>query len=441
MFRLQTRSIPDRVSHFDQYGFAVFKEESGTFDDRSHVYNRSPELSDVVVHNWEKVLNKWNQYINDHEFKLIKLFKQGIPNHLRGRVWRQLLNAEEIKLNSKFEYQITVSALRRQLLQLNISEFNLQRAAYEIGIAKEEDNEAEISLEILNQIILDIERTFPTHIMFMKKTDAGIEGQASLFRLLSVYAIYNARVGYCQGMSYIAAMLLLFVTEEEAFWCLVAMMERPKYLHGYFDAQLQKIQLHAQVFNKILQYRMPDLWDHLIIYNVDPLLFVPPWFMTLFTFLPCWETVLFIWDILLFDGIPAIFRVSLSILELLKPKLLDIPDSCSIIMEVQRLSPKIVNIQVLAPVVWTTSIKKWEISCLNAMLIEKFEEQQCEKYNNEENIPDQIKKPYKKMFDNIKKLFFKPQHGKILKSIENTVPELAPQNYNLSPSHNHLVVK
>lgn len=41
-------------------------------------------------------------------------------------------------------------------------------------------------------------------------------------------------------MSYIAAVLLMLLSEEEAFWALVVLLEKPKYLSELFDSSLNK---------------------------------------------------------------------------------------------------------------------------------------------------------------------------------------------------------
>lgn len=65
----------------------------------------------------------------------------------------------------------------------------------------------------------DIHRTFPGHPWL-----AGEEGQAALRRVLLAYAVYDPTTGYCQGMNFIAGLLLTVLgegREEEAFWMLV----------------------------------------------------------------------------------------------------------------------------------------------------------------------------------------------------------------------------
>ncbi len=45
-----------------------------------------------------------------------------------------------------------------------------------------------------------------------------------LRRVLVAYSWYDPVVGYCQGLNRLAAIALLFLEEEDAFWCLVAIV-------------------------------------------------------------------------------------------------------------------------------------------------------------------------------------------------------------------------
>ena len=60
-----------------------------------------------------------------------------------------------------------------------------------------------------NVIQRDINRTFPAHDFFK---EAGGLGQDSLYRISKAYAVHDSEVGYCQGLSFLAATLLLHVS-------------------------------------------------------------------------------------------------------------------------------------------------------------------------------------------------------------------------------------
>lgn len=64
-------------------------------------------------------------------------------------------------------------------------------------------------------------RTFPTHPYFSAHLGAG---QLSLFNLLKAYSLLDKEVGYCQGISFVAGVLLLHMSEEQAFEMLKFLM-------------------------------------------------------------------------------------------------------------------------------------------------------------------------------------------------------------------------
>ena len=52
------------------------------------------------------------------------------------------------------------------------------------------------------------------------------EALASLRNVLMAFAEHNPEVGYCQSMNFVAAVLLLVINEEGAFWQLTAIAEQ-----------------------------------------------------------------------------------------------------------------------------------------------------------------------------------------------------------------------
>lgn len=65
-------------------------------------------------------------------------------------------------------------------------------------------------------------RTFPAN-PFIQSAD----GQAALRRVLLAFAQHKQDVGYCQGLNYVAALLLLAMgrDEEKAFWLLASLID------------------------------------------------------------------------------------------------------------------------------------------------------------------------------------------------------------------------
>lgn len=64
-------------------------------------------------------------------------------------------------------------------------------------------------------------RCFRDHECFCERYSTK---QQQLFNVLVAYSCYNSELGYCQGMSSVAGVLLMYLGEEEAFWALHTLM-------------------------------------------------------------------------------------------------------------------------------------------------------------------------------------------------------------------------
>ncbi len=51
------------------------------------------------------------------------------------------------------------------------------------------------------------------------------QGQSALRRMLQAYAALDLECGYCQGMGFIAGLLLTYMIEEDAFSCFYATLQ------------------------------------------------------------------------------------------------------------------------------------------------------------------------------------------------------------------------
>ncbi|CAH8584793.1 unnamed protein product [Heterobilharzia americana] len=159
------------------------------------------------------------------------------------------------------------------------------------------------------QIRRDIDRQFPFHELFSKK---GGHGQESLYTLLKAYTIRHPEKGYCQGQAPLAAVLLMFMPEVDAFWTFNEICER--YLESYYDDGLERVQIDGEVLYALLKSIYPPIYKFLRKYSVEPNLVVLEWFMCAYTRTLPWAAVLRIWDMFFCDGKIILFKVAIILL-------------------------------------------------------------------------------------------------------------------------------
>ncbi|KAF9929715.1 hypothetical protein FBU30_001283 [Linnemannia zychae] len=241
-------------------------------------YNRENEIK------WIHAVTKLQTDGVKKSSKYKKLVRKGVPASVRGRVWLFLAKADLYRRPGLFE----------QLLKRG-------------------------PLPIHEVIERDIHRCYPDHIHF--RDGMGGTGQQDLHSILKAYAHYNPSVGYCQGMGRLVGMMLMQMPVEDAFWLLVATIEG--YMQDYYTPALRQLRIDAQVFERLLKGQDPALAEHLQKNDVIPLMYMTQWFMTLFTMSLPWASVLRVWDIFYYDGVKALFRVGLAIMQLSRDHLLN----------------------------------------------------------------------------------------------------------------------
>ncbi|KAG9271971.1 TBC1 domain family member 10B-like [Astyanax mexicanus] len=371
---------------FDEFGFAFIKRREKKLHHRSHDYS-FPQPNALKVKELCELLSYWNGSSFICRNQIERFIRIGIPTAVRGRVWKCLLDLDNVRVASDFSYQVCLTEIRKGLVDLGVSEYSIVSAITTL-IDKENDLGSgagqtpdahssafsTVDVALFRQIALDLQRSFPTHRSLMGDSPEAIEGQAKLFRVLTAYAKFNPQIGYCQGMSYIAAVFLMLLGEEEAFWALVVLLEKPKYLSELFDSSLKKIQHQALVFQQLLKHRKPQLFQHLEKLGVSSFHFVMQWFLTLFTSLPCWDSVLAIWDLFLLHGLLAVFRAGLTILHLLEPRLMSMTEETTVLPLLLRVPVDVSQYSVLIPALWSTEVQEWEINCMNSVILEEMTE-------------------------------------------------------------------
>ncbi|KAI5616144.1 USP6 N-terminal-like protein [Silurus asotus] len=363
---------------FDEFGFSYIKRRERTLQHRSHDYSY-PQPNPIKVKELCELLSYWNGSSFICRSQIERFIRIGIPPALRCRVWKCLLDIEKVRDASSFNYQVCLREIRKPLVDLSVSEYSIISAISTLGERENEFGSAAaeslgVDVALFRQIALDLQRSFPTHRSLMGDSPEAIEGQAKLFRVLTAYASYNPQIGYSQGMSYIAAVLLMLLGEEDAFWALVVLLEKPKYLSELFDSSLKKIQHQALVFQQLLKHRKPQVYQHLENLGVSSVHFIMQWFLTLFTSLPCWDSVLAIWDLFLLHGMVVVFRAGLTVLQLLESRLMSMSEEAAVLPVLLHVPIDVSQYRVLIPALWSTEVQEWEITCMNRLILEETDE-------------------------------------------------------------------
>ncbi|CAD7687170.1 unnamed protein product [Nyctereutes procyonoides] len=200
--------------------------------------------------------------------------------------------------------------------------------AHPPGVSPQEmKEEALVSSWDITQIDLDVNRTFHSHTMFW---DCYGAGQRALFTVLSAYSVYDtlSEVGYCQGMSKIAAILLMFLPEEDVFWALAQLMTDDRHaMHGFFIPGFPK-QPRFQAHHKhILDRALPKLVgpEHLLPFRQDEEqmctgIYTPKWFLQCFIDRTPFSLTLKLWDAYILDGECMLTAMAYTILKVHRSK-------------------------------------------------------------------------------------------------------------------------
>ena len=162
----------------------------------------------------------------------------------------------------------------------------------------------------------DLPRTFPSHPWLDTP-----EGHESLRRVLVGYSFRDSQVGYCQGLNYVVALLLLVMkTEEDAFWMLAVLLENVL-VSDCYTHNLSGCHVKQRVFRDLM-LMLPRIAAHLEHLEFDVSLVATEWFLCLFAKILPSETKLRVWDVLFNEGAKVLSRVALAIFKMKEDELL-----------------------------------------------------------------------------------------------------------------------
>lgn len=215
-----------------------------------------------------------------------------------------------------------------------------------------------LTLGQFGEIVRDVVRTFQSHPFF----HPNALGPKILTRILQALMLTYPSIGYCQGMNFVVANLMLarlsssitgldpyediipksaarisygdrkvqdqnimlsdisatLVREAEIdiyeIMCIVISKDGPLNMACLWSPDVPKMKLRVYQMDRLMQWTFPKLHSHFVEIQLAPEMLVSQWFLTLFSYTIPTSLTLRIWDMIFFGGWPAMFRVALSIL-------------------------------------------------------------------------------------------------------------------------------
>ncbi len=270
-----------KSGRFDEYGF----ERCDDFDSESHDAFLNDYLPVLVrrARRWDEEADSLTSEdvlaASKGSRKLKRFVRKGIPGDRRAGAWMALSGAESMRRNAPEEYR----------------EMSFNRI---------------VNKSTADQIETDLNRTFPNNVFFSSDDPSNM--QKSLFNVLVAFANRNPDVGYCQGLNYVAGLLLIVTRDEEmSYFLLRALAE--KILPDYYEPTIRGLRADVRVFAELVRQKCADVYAKVEALRMPWELICSKWLVCLYTDVLPVETVLRVWDCLFHEGSKILLRVAVAL--------------------------------------------------------------------------------------------------------------------------------
>ncbi|XP_059968321.1 small G protein signaling modulator 3 isoform X5 [Mesoplodon densirostris] len=289
---------------YDEFGFRVDKEGADGAPRPGQLLEDPPQRlrwqahlefthnHDVGDLTWDKIAISLPR-----SEKLRSLVLAGVPHSMRPQLWMRLSGALQKKRNSELSYR---------------------------EIVKDSANDETVAAK--QQIEKDLLRTMPSNACFAHGSSVGVP---RLRRVLRALAWLYPEIGYCQGTGMVAACLLLFLEEEDAFWMMCTIIE-DLLPASYFSTTLLGVQTDQRLLRHLIVQYLPRLDRLLQEHDIELSLITLHWFLTAFASVVHIRLLLRLWDLFFYEGSLVLFQTTLGMLRLKEEELIQSENSASI---------------------------------------------------------------------------------------------------------------
>ncbi|KAM6956576.1 TBC1 domain family member 12-like [Aplochiton taeniatus] len=270
-------------------------------------YKQEDSIANAMVIWNNDILPHWDTLRGTRRVR--ELWWLGLPPSVRGRVW-SLAIGNELNITPEL-YEIFLSRAKEKWRSYSETSSVNESEVSDCG-ASLADRESSLDL-----IKLDISRTFPSLFIFQK----GGPYHQLLHSVLGAYTCYRPDIGYVQGMSFIAAVLILNLEEADAFITFANLLNKPCQM-AFFRVDHDLMLKYFAAFEVFFEENLPRLFNHFQNNSLTPDLYLIDWIFTLYSKSLPLDVACRVWDVFCRDGEESLFRTGLGILRLYEEVLL-----------------------------------------------------------------------------------------------------------------------
>lgn len=255
--------------------------------------------------------------------RMEKLWRQGLPPRVRETLWPMAIG-NVLRITPELYDIHKEQALDARRQWAEASEASVQPSSKLMVTLSDQPMRSKTAGRRHERstalIPFDLPRTFPTLAFFRE----GGPLHDDCKRILEAYTFFRPDVGYVQGMTYLVAVLLLYLGPYAAFVGMCNLLNAPTLL-GLYRLEQSAVQCRATVFNQLCADQMPAVARVIDDAGLTPEMFLIEWFMTIYSKCLPIDVASVVWDLFLLDGEVVLYCTGLALLRLSAPLLLEGP--------------------------------------------------------------------------------------------------------------------
>lgn len=256
-----------------------------------------------------------------------------IEEILRDQLWLISRRLQNKILKSAIVHQDLSPKLRQQLWlgPLGRTDLIIKAEREKLGLPSSTPAEeifkyyknCERTPESVSEIERDVVRTMPCNLNFSLKSETGPANRDKLRSVLLAASAAEPSVGYCQGMNFVVATLLLAFdsNESKAFFMFLAILRHYHFKHLY-SPSVPLLPLRMFHFSRLVREHVPQVWHHLNTKTFSVEIFANQWIMTLYSYYIEPDILADkIWTLFFLLGWKFLLQFGVAILSLLEPQI------------------------------------------------------------------------------------------------------------------------